>query len=134
MATSFKEKIRNEMMADYKNALEKNFEIARKMLRITAEGKIEILDKTKFTGKEQILLYLIGKYYAKEAGLTEMENVTNKELMEELGMPVGSLLPWTKDLRDSNKIKQIESGVHQIPISLIEKTLKELDKKLNSQV
>lgn len=128
--TSFKEKILNEMTVDYKSALEKNFEIAKKLLRITTEGKVAIIDKLKLGGKEQILLYFIGKYYAREAGLSETENVTNKELMDELGIPVGSVLPWTKDLRDTGKIKQVESGVHRIQTNLIEKTLKDIYEKL----
>lgn len=131
--TGFKEKILNEMIVDYKNALEKNFEIAVKLLRITTEGKIVIIDKMKLGGKEQILLYLIGKYYAKEAGLSQTENVTNKELMDELGIPVGSVLPWIKDLRDNGKIKQIDSGAHRIPTNLIEKTLKDIYDKLHPE-
>jgi hypothetical protein len=126
-----KGKILNEMMADYKDALEKNFELAKKLLRITTEGKVIILDKEKLNGKEQILLYLIGKFYAKEGSLSQTSDVSNKELMNELGIPVGSVLPWTKDLRDTGKIKQISSGVHQILPNLIEKTLNEVHGKLH---
>jgi len=42
--------------------------------------------------------------YAKEAELTPTDDAGNKELMDELGVPKGSLLPWLKDLRDENKI------------------------------
>lgn len=132
-SASLKEKILNEMTVDYKNTIEKNFELAKKLLRITTEGNVVILDKEKFNGREQILLYLIGKFYAREAGLANTAAVTNKELMNELSMKLGSVLPWTKDLRDSGKIKQIQPGVHQIPTNLIETTLKELHNKLHSQ-
>jgi hypothetical protein len=131
--SKLKDRILNEMITEYKNALERNFEIAKGLLKITPEGKVDILFKSKLGGKEQILLYLIGKHYAKEARLCETENVSNKELMEELGIPSGSVLPWTKYLRDSGKIKQIEQGVHSIPINLIEKTLIELDEKIKSK-
>jgi len=129
MEGNLKDRIVNEMKADYKSALERNFEIAKRLLKVTDQGKVHIIRKEKLTGKEQILIYLIGKRYAKEAGLTETENVANKELMEELGVPQGSVLPWTKDLRDSNKIRQADPGIHYIPLNLIESTLAELTKK-----
>ncbi len=75
------------------------------------------------------MLYLIGRLYAKEAGFVETENVTNKELMEELDKPKGSILPWIKDLRDSGKIKQTDSDMHIIPINLVGKILKDVLQK-----
>ena len=125
------------MTVDYASALEKNFNLAKQFIRITKDGKVDILFKDKISGKDQILLYLIGKLYAKEAGLTTTDDVGNKELMGELGIPKGSLLPWLKDLRDKNRIKQIKKGRythHYIPVSLVERTLKNLDKKLKKNV
>lgn len=128
---SLKQRILEEMSVNYANALEKNFELAKRFIRITSEGKVEVLAKEQLNGKQQILLYLIGKLYSKEAGLIPLESAGNKELTEELGLPMGSLLPWLKDLRDQNKIKAVKTGYHQISVSLIEKTLKEIEKKLN---
>ena len=67
---NFKDRIKEEMSVDYSNALERNFEIAKKFIRVTNEGKVSLLTKDKLSGKEQILLYLIGKLYAKEAGFS----------------------------------------------------------------
>ena len=61
-----RKKIIDEMTVNYSNALEKNFDLAKQFIRITQDGKVDILHKEKFGGKEQILLYLIGKLYAKE--------------------------------------------------------------------
>jgi hypothetical protein len=122
-----------EMTADYSNALEKNFDLAKQFVRITREGKVEVLLKDKLSGKEQILLYLIGKLYAKEAGLATTEDVGNKEMMAELGIPQGSLLPWLKGLRDKNQIKAVKRGQythHIIPVNLIERTLKNMEEKI----
>lgn len=130
---NLRERILQEMTVDYSKVLEKNFGLAKQFLRLTKEGDVEILVKEKVTGQERILLYLIGKLYAKEAGLTPSDEVGNRELMENLGMPQGSLLPWLKDLRDENKIKQVKRErhtYHMIPINLVEKTLGQIDKKL----
>ncbi len=128
-----KDRILNEMTVDYSNALEKNFELAKKFVLITKEGKIDIIEKEKLTVKEQIKLYLIGKLYAKEAVLIEETSVDNKEFMNELGVPAGTLRPALKELRDNNVIKQMKKGKivsHSIQVNLIERILKNLEEKL----
>lgn len=134
---NLKEKIIREMTVDYSNTLEKLFDLTKQFIRITRDGKVDIRVKDKISGKEKILLYMIGKLYAKEAGLTATDDVGNKELMDELGVPEGSLLPWLKELRDKNKIKQVKKGRythHNIPVNLVEKTLKSIERKLRKSI
>jgi len=131
--SELKKRIIEEMTVNHSSALEKNFDLAKQYVRITKEGKVDILFKDKITGKDQILLYLIGKLYAKEAGLIPSDDVDNKELMNELGVVKGSLLPWLKELRDNKQIKQIKKGQytsHSIPVNLVEKNLKRIEKKI----
>jgi len=114
------------MRVDYSGSLQKNFEKAKQFVKITPTGLIDVINKDRLNGKTQIALYLIGKAYAKEAGLTQSEAVSNNELMEQLGIKMGSLLPWLKNLRDRNEIKQITQGkntFHLISPAVIEKTL-----------
>jgi predicted DNA-binding protein len=134
---SLRKKIIEGMTVDYSNALEKNFDLAKQFIRITKDGKVDVLSKDKLSGKEQLLLYLIGKLYAKEAGFAATDDVGNKELLDELGIPSGSLLPWLKELRAENKIKQIKKGKythHSISVNWIEKTLKNVEKKMKKYV
>jgi len=136
MTGNLKKKVLEEMTVDYANALEKNFDLAKQMIRITKDGKIDVVVKNRLTGKENILLYLIGKRYAKEAELTTTDDAGNKELMDELGVPKGSLLPWLKDLREGNKINSITRGkytYHAIALNVLEKTLKEILKKVSKE-
>lgn len=129
---ALRKRIVDEMTVDYSSALEKNFDLAKQFIRITKGGKVDILFKERLTGKEQILLYLIGKLYAKEAGFNSTDDVGNKELMNELGIPKGSVLPWLKSLRDNRKIKPLKKGRnthHNIQINAVEKTLKGIEKK-----
>lgn len=128
-----KKKILSEMTVDYSNNLEKNFNLAKQLVRITSEGLVDVMVKDKVTGPQQIQLYLIGKLYAKQAELATTDEVGNRELMEQLGIPEGSLLPWLKELRDKNKIRQVrrERNVyHSVPVNLIENTLKIIQKKV----
>lgn len=130
---TLKQRIIDEMTVDYANALEKNFDLAKQLFRITKEGKIDILLKDKLTGPEQVIIYLIGKMYSKEAGLSSTNDVGNKELMNELGIPQGSLLPWLKKLRDAKKIKPNKKGqytYHSVSVNFIERSLKEIASKI----
>jgi len=129
---NLRKRILEEMTIDYSKVLEQNFNLARQFIRLTKEGDVEVLVKEKVTGEEKIQLYLIGKLYAKEAGLTSTVDVGNQEFMDNLGIPSGSLLPWLKSLRDENKIKQVKRerhAYHSIPIGLVDKTLKVIEKK-----
>jgi hypothetical protein len=130
---SLKQKIMEEMTVEYSGTLEKNFDLAKQFIRITKEGRADILVKDKVSGQDRILLYLIGKLYAKEAGLARSDSVGNKELMNELGIPEGSLLPWLMALRKKPGIKQIKEEkqvAHYMPITLVESVLRAIEKKL----
>ena len=93
---NLKERIIDEMTVNHSDALEKHFNLAKQFIRITKEGKVDVLVKEKVSGIEAVLLYLIGKLYAKEAELVPTDDVGSKELMNELGIPEGSLLNYTK--------------------------------------
>ena len=67
-AKTLEEKIRGEMTVDYSDALGKNFETAKKMIGITPEGKVSVGFQDVLGGEDRIILYLIGKVYAKRAG------------------------------------------------------------------
>ena len=127
------DRIVEEMAVDRTDALEKNFDLAKRFVGVRRDGGVEVLVRDKVTGKEQILLYLIRKLYAKAAGFTATDDVGNSELMEELGLPKGSLLPWLKELRDKNEIIRITRGryaYHAISVNLVEETLTRIDRKL----
>ncbi len=136
MKDDLRKKIIEQMTIDYSSTLEKNFELAKQFIRITKDGKVHLLHKESLGGKEKILLYLIGKLYAKEAEFTATDDIGNKELIDELGIPEGSLLPWLKELRAKNKVKQVKRGRythHSIPLNLVEETLKSVEIKLKER-
>lgn len=104
------ERVRGELMSDYANALERGFDKAKHLLRVTPEGLVEVLDKETFTNEEAILVYLIGKLYAVEAELAEEAWVGTAELKEELGMPKGSVDYSLTELRKNNLTRSKKEG------------------------
>ena len=118
-----------EMIVDHQNILEKYFDLAKNFINITTEGIINIISEEKFSIEEKILLYLIGKIYAKEAGLVTTEEVGYKELMDNLGVLKGTIYPVIKRLRDKNKISQKKKGkltYITIPLNLLGKMLSKM--------
>lgn len=135
MTESLKDKILKEMISDQKNALERNFELAKKFVEVTPEGKVNVLlnSNTKIDAKDNLRLYMIGKLYAKEAELCKLETVSNEELTKELGLPEGTVRRALKELRDSNKIVQVSSGIHAIKSNLLERFLNEIEQKVGEK-
>ena len=127
--SKLKKRIIEEMIVDHQNILEKHFDIAKQFINITTEGVINIISEEKFSTEERILLYLIGKIYAKEAGVASTEEVGFKELMDNLGILKGTIYPIIKRLRDKNKISQRKQGkltYITIPMNLLGKLLSEM--------
>lgn len=122
----------DEMVVDYASALEKNFDLAKRFIRITKDGRVDILVKDKLVVRDNIALYLIGKLYAREAGFAASDEVNNEELLNELGIPSGSLLPGLKELRDKTIIKTIKReglSYHVIQPNVVEKKLREINER-----
>jgi len=131
--SDLKDKIRAEMTADYGTALERCFQDAKLLFRLSDQGQVEVLYRDKITVEEAVMVYLIGKCYSKEAGYSGTEKVSNQELMDELGKPEGSILPTLMSLRKSNKVKQDKQSkptTHQALLNAIEPTLSSIRKKL----
>ena len=127
---NLKEKILAEMTVDHADALEKNFETAKNLIRITSKGKTDVLEKNQFATREQILMYLIGKLYAKESELSDVNGADRTELMTELGLPGGTVDPILKKLSDERIIEKNKEGEgatqYSVSINRIEKLLKEI--------
>lgn len=132
-----KKRIIEEMIVDHQNILEKYFDLAKKFINITTQGIINVISEERFSIEEKILLYLIGKIYAKEAGVASTEEVGFKELMDNLGIIKGTIYPIIKRLRDKNKINQRKEGkltYITIPMNLVGKFLSEMKESyLNEQ-
>jgi len=134
---TLRDRILEEMSVDYESTLEKNFDLAKKYIKITSNGRVDVSVKNKVPGQDKVALYLIGKLYAKEAGKAETELVDNQELAEEIGAPMGSIYPWIKRLKDNNIIvseKEDKKTVYSIKLNHVEKILNRIDDELDKGV
>lgn len=124
------------MITDTTNALERNFNLAKKFVEISQEGKVNVLLKShsEIDAKDSLTLYMVGKLYAKEAELCESEAVSNDELAEELGLPGGTVRRALVELRNERKITQAKRGLHSIKTNLLERILNDIALKVDEKI
>lgn len=76
-----------------------------------------MLTQGDLTAKQKILLYFVGKVYSKIAKFSNEASVSNKELMEALGLPEGTVKTSLFALRKEGFLIPKEPGVHQMKIA-----------------
>lgn len=81
------EKIRNKLTVDESIIIEHVLDRLSKLIGITKTGKVIFkISREALTTKNQIALYAIGKYMAKQAGYIESDQISIEELTRELGI------------------------------------------------
>jgi len=123
--------VKEELTVTEMDNLAKNKEKVKQLIGITTDGRIVFkVDTSNFLAKEVICLYMIGKAYALVAGYVEIETVTNKELIEALRLPEGTIAYTLKDLRDEKLIIAERTGIHHISHDKIGAVIDNILKKI----
>ncbi|HYT16863.1 MAG TPA: hypothetical protein VEO18_01285 [Thermoplasmata archaeon] len=102
-----------------------------KLLSLTSTGDVIFnVDRTKLDQPTEILLLLIGKAYARIAGLAATDVLTNNELVKlATGSSGGQRWALTK-LREESLITSTAPGTHHILPSQIGRALKRIGEKI----
>ena len=123
--------VKEELTVTEVNELTRHKEKVKELIGITSDGMIVFkVDSTKLTAKEIICLYMIGKVYAHVAGYIDEESVSNKELIEALNLPEGTIGRALKELRDRKFIIAEKTGIHRILYDKIEDILEDILNKV----
>lgn len=64
--------------------------------------------------RRKVLAFLLGMKAASLLGKTENEAVTNKDVIQQTGMPSGTVNPKLKELRDRRLVSQSTTGLHYV--------------------
>lgn len=107
--------VKEELTVMEVNELARHKEKVKELIGITSDGMVVFkVDSTKLSAKETICLYMIGKVYAHVAGYVDEESVANKELIEVLNIPEGTIGRALKELRDRKFVIAEKTGIHRI--------------------
>ncbi|MEM2175602.1 MAG: hypothetical protein QXI58_08305 [Candidatus Micrarchaeia archaeon] len=109
------------------NILDPIKEDVKNFIRLTKDGNIYLLPATQELPKYyQIYLYFIGKAYSYVANLSNSDEVTNKELENNLRLPEGTVKGSLKVLRESDWIFSLKPGLHKLNYSKLNEAFKTL--------
>ncbi|MEM5831465.1 MAG: hypothetical protein QXO40_04640, partial [Candidatus Aenigmatarchaeota archaeon] len=109
------------------NILDPIKEDAKKFIRLTKDGTVYLLPTTQELPKHyQIYLYFIGKAYGYVANLFNTDEVTNKELENNLKFPEGTVKVSLKNLRENGWIFSLKPGLHKLNYSKLNEAFKTL--------
>jgi predicted transcriptional regulator len=115
--SNLREWIKQELTVDFENELSKHKEKVKALLQLTPSGQI-FISRLDLTAKQRIIAYMVGKVYAEFAKYSDDGTVTNKELMDALHMPEGTVKYTLHELRNEGIIIS-KDGMHQIKIEQI---------------
>ncbi len=123
-----KEKILAEMVVNYDNQLDKNYDRAKKFIRLTPTGMVDVINKSEYQLELQIQMYLLGKLYSHHSGLSQSSGCRNSELENELGILGNSLRPVLKKLRDDGAIRT-ENHENFLQANFIDRVINSFERK-----
>ena len=122
------EKIRNKLTVDESIIIEHVLDRLSKLIGITKTGKVIFkISRDALTTKNQIALYAIGKYMAKQAGYIESDQISIEELSRELGISPKIASTRAGELRREGKLISLERGMYRINPILIEGIISEIE-------
>jgi hypothetical protein len=131
---SLKDRILNQMVSrkeEDKSVVSKMldglFDAARDYFVIRHDGRITI-QKPRMSAQSQVLAYLIGAGYSKEAELREDDGVSNRELVDELKLNESTVRNTLLNLRKKGLVVQKIEGIHRIEYRRVDTVLKSLSK------
>jgi len=127
-------KSRNDILKDLlineAEELERLIPLIKKLVRIKERtGEPYIISKEKFTQRESIALYLIGKYFSYELGKSDSTLASNKEISKNLSLGRNVTNARLKDLEKDRLVERIERGKWIFNMIELEDFLKNLSKR-----
>jgi uncharacterized membrane protein YcgQ (UPF0703/DUF1980 family) len=105
-------------------------QLSRSFLKVEeTTGRVVLTEKYSFTNSEKVFLILVGKYFAKHYEILESEVVSNKEVSEDLGVPVTTLSGPLGELVEKHTVEKCDRGQYKVNPHKVEATLQKLKQK-----
>jgi len=128
---SLEDKIKNQFLADTESILEDSLEALDGWFRFHGDGTINLSsDIRELKATSQILVYLIAKRYASEAGLLDNPGLNNEFLYSRFSQKEVTIRGYQKDLRDEGLIRS-ENGVHEIMVENLPRAIQRIEDELS---
>ncbi len=123
-----------ELIYDEEEEFERLVPKVKKIVKVKKDGTpVIVCNKRILSQNEQIMCYLIGKFFAKKLELTETDSAANKELSQALKIKERVIAARLKDLRDEELVEQVTRGEHRISTVNLESFLDKILEKVGEK-
>jgi predicted HTH transcriptional regulator len=120
-----------DLIYDEEEEFERLVPKVKKVVMVKKTGDpVFVCDRNLLSTSEIIMVYLIGKFFAKKLGFVEEESATNDELHRSLKIKKNVLAARLNDLRKEGLVEQVARGKHKISTVKLEEFLDNVLQKI----
>ncbi|MEM0336652.1 MAG: hypothetical protein QXS96_05400 [Candidatus Caldarchaeum sp.] len=129
-----KEKLKRELLLEEEITSEQ-IERVKRFIRFTNKGQIVfVAPREKLPLRDQILLYLLGKRLAREAGLGEKDSASIEEISNGLGADYFQVAARLSDLKTQHYVLSVERGEYIMVFARLNEILDRLETMIKEKV
>ena len=132
--TTLQEKIRQELVVSEDLVYQEMITKVKTMIKLDSKGNTFFVgDQNKYTHQDQILLLLIGRWFAYRAGLTENDCLELEEMQKMIAASEKTVRARLAELTKKRMISREERGRYRIEYASMSDTLSNLERKSTKQ-
>ena len=114
---SLEEEIKDRFLADTETILGDSLDDLEGWFQFHEDGTINLAQEIrKLEACDRMLMYLIAKRYASEAGISDSPRIENDFFYGRLDKSNSTIRNYQSDLRDLGLIRSPEKGIHEITV------------------
>jgi len=119
--------VRSNMTVDDSSIMMTHKESVSRLVSLSNDGKVILLkDRKLFSSRQLVVLYLLGKLFAKVANYSTSRAAVNSEIAYELGVPKGTVGRCLMELREMGHVRPSQDEGNELLPSAIPAVLEEL--------
>jgi hypothetical protein len=130
---SIEEEIKDRFLADTESILEDNLDELEGWFQFHQDGTINLAPEIrKLKARDQMLVYLIAKRYASEAGISDSPVIENDFFYDRLDKSESTIRNYQSDFRDLGLIRSAEQGIHEITVESLPESIEHIKSTLDN--
>lgn len=123
------ELIRRKLVVDESQIQERLLEQVAEHLSIDSGGNVHLHDPGRYIHRDALALHLLGRRYAKDAGLAPTDAMEVSALAAAVGIDAKVAAARLGDLRAEGKVESVERGTYRIVMARAAQVLADVNAK-----
>lgn len=123
-----------ELIHDDEEEFTKLVPKVKQIVKVKTDGSpILVCDSSNLNQKEQIICYLIGKFYSKLLELSPIDSATIDEISTGLRLDSNVVSARMSNLRDAHLVDQVTRGEYKVSTVFLNETLDKIINKIGDK-